>query len=171
MIVRKDLLCTDFFSGRGIEIPILDKDCFNIFFDSDDILMERVPGIHSVFFIFIKSVNGNCPVIKCRMNYNVLGSEYMKLNQADEYFIYDEITSSSESLAFQIRLEKFVKYVDEYFGKMYKEKIDNQEKGLELSFLFEFSIHIGCMGNYLIPSEEIVRQLNEEYVITHKKFC
>lgn len=171
MIVRKEFLIPSFFGGRPIQLPVLDKESFNIFFEQNDILSSRVDKIYSMMFLFVKAGDGHCPLIKCKINYNVLGTEFMSMNYAEEYFIYDEVLGSLEPLAFQIRLEKYAAYLDGYFGKCYNERISNNKKGLELSFITEFFEKIGCMGQYLIPKEDILKELGSDYVITHKKFC
>ncbi len=166
MIVRKDLLISSFFNGNQITIPVLDKESFNIFFDHDDILSERINGIHSIGFSYNKVIDK----IACKINYNIYGVEYLETN-SDKYFIYDEITDPSCITNFQERLEKYAHYMDSYFSKCYDERISKNEKGLELSFITEFFEMIGWLGQYLIPKEDILKELSSDYVITHKKFC
>ena len=171
MIVRKELLISSFFNGSPIQLPVLDKESFNIFFEPNDILSSRVDTIYSMIFLYVKEGDGNCPLIGCKINYNALGTEFATTGYEEKYFIYDEITDSIYANFFQQRLEKFAAYIDGYFDKCYKEKIGKGEPGLELSFIIEFFEKIGCMGRYLIPKEDILKEIGSDYIITHKKFC
>ncbi len=171
MIVRKEFLIPTFFNGSPIQLPVLDKESFNIFFEPNDILSSRVDKIHSMMFLYIKEGDGHCPLIKCKINYNMLGMEFATTGYEEKYFIYDEVTDSMCANFFQQRLEKYAAYLDGYFGKCYDERISNNKKGLELSFITEFFEKIGCMGQYLIPKEDILKEIGSDYVITHKKFC
>ena len=169
MIVRKDLLIESFFNGNPIQIPVLDKDCFNIFFNPDDILNKRVDKIFSLMFLYVEQKDeSKGPEIKCKINYNVLGNDIK--DNTDRYFLYEEINEPINKYNFQLKFEKLSDYIDEYFKRSYSDKIQAGEDGLELSFLFEFSIKIGCMGNYLIPQGEIIKQLNCDFIISHRKF-
>lgn len=171
MIVREEFLFPSFFNGSPIQLPVLDKESFNIFFEPDDILSSRVEKIYSMMFLYVKAGDGHCPLIKCKINYNMLGAEFATTGYEEKYFIYDEIDDPVCENFFQQRLEKYIVYINSYFDNCYTKKIHNQEKGLELNFISEFFEKIGCIGQYLIPKEDILKELSSDYIITHKKFC
>lgn len=166
-MVRFDLLEQDFLDGRPIQIPILDPGCLSFFFDTDDILFRNINNISSIMFLYIKPKDIYCDVIKCKIQYKVPPVSY---NPVKEYFIYDEILEQDDLDNFKKRLKDYSDYIDCWIPIIYRHKINFGEKGLEISLLLKFLKEISCMGNYLIPYEDILKTLEQTFVITDKKF-
>ena len=166
-MVRFDLLEQDFLDGKPIQLSILDHGSLIFFFDTDDILFRNINNISSIMFLYIKPKDMYCKVIKCKIQYKVPPVDY---NQVKEYFIYDEILEQYDLDNFKKRLKDYSDYIDCWIPIMYRHKINFGEKGLEINLLLKFLKEIGCMGNYLIPYEDIVKTLEQTFVITDKKF-
>lgn len=166
-MVKYDLLEQDFLDGKPIQISILDHESLSFFFDTDDCLFRNISNISSIMFLCIKSNDLHDNVIKCKIQYKVPPVGY---DPVKEYFIYDEILEEDDLNNFKKRLRDYSKYIDCWIPITYKHKINFGEKGLEINLLLKFLKEIGCMGNYLIPYEEIITGLEERFVITDKKF-
>ena len=169
-MVRKDLLKQDFLAGKPITLPILDGQCLRFFFEPDDILFKKLDNIASITFLYVPENDGYCPVIKCTINYTHMCLNINNIPSDNQYFIYDEIDDAICLSQFQNRIENFINYLDLWVSTIYKQRIARGEKGLEIKRLLDFMKSIGCMGHYLIQYEEIVAELDHNFVITDKRF-
>ena len=159
-IVKTEILCTDAIKHKHtIVLPILDKKCLSFFFEEDDILFkdENFNKIVSVFFSYIDAREPNLyPVVDCKIKYNNLTSDVQS-----NYFIYDEFDFAESSNYYLERIKNYCEYVNGWL------EINHLQAGGNLNFkqLFWFLEKVGLLNKYLVPKEDIVAYLDENYSI------
>lgn len=157
-MISSDELVKDFLRGRAVHLAILNSQCFEYFFDKDDMLFEKIKDIYSVSFLYVNSSNNpiGCPTIKCKINYK-------NRTTLNHYFIYDEVIDVQDVIEFENRLRSYASYFDDYLER-FKEKKESHKLDLEFSDLFHFVENTSCMHRYM----NILNDIDSKFKIVNK---
>lgn len=165
-LIKKEKLIVEFFDRYAVICPILDKEALMVFFEEEDRIFNDLDKISSLLFLYVPQNDGFCPTVKCKISYKL---EYQIKDS--EWFIYDELDDEISSSYFQMRLEKYISWFDNWIEFIHNRNIANGEKGLELANFYEFMRATQYLLKYLPPREELLKLIDEKFVIIDKKFA
>ena len=157
-MIHKDELLKDFLRGKAVHLAILNDQCWEYFFDKEDILYRKIKDIYSVSFVYITSADNpsGCPTIKCKIN-------YINRTSLNPYFIYDEVIDASDLIDFENRLRGYAAYFDDYLER-FKSTAESYNLDFEFSNLFHFVEKTQCMHKYM----NILKDIDSKFKIISK---